>query len=170
MQIHSFLWPSHVYCMLLLLSCPTLGNSMNGSTPGFPVHHHFPELAQTLLHELVTPSNHLILYCLLLLLPSVFPSIRVFSNASGDQSIGASVSAPVLPMNIQHWFPLGLTSLAPCSPRDSQESSSAPQFQRINSLELSLLYGPALITIHDYWINRSFDYSDLCWQSHVFAF
>ena len=65
--------------------------------------------------KLVIPSNHLILCRLLLLLPSVFPSIRVFSNeslfASGGQSIGASISASVLPMNIQDWFPLELTGL-----------------------------------------------------------
>ena len=63
--------------------------------------------------ELVMPSNHLILCHPLLLLPSIFLSIRVFSNesvlSSGGQSIGASVS--VLPMNIQDWFPLGLTGL-----------------------------------------------------------
>ena len=61
----------------------------------------------------VMPSNHLIL-CHPLLLPSIFPSIRVFSNKSAlcirwPQSIGASAS--VLPMNIQGWFPLGLTGL-----------------------------------------------------------
>ena len=68
--------------------------------------------------ESVIPSNHLILCCPLLLLPSIFPSIRVFQIsqffASGGQSIGASASASVLPMNIQDWFPLrlaGLTSL-----------------------------------------------------------
>ena len=65
--------------------------------------------------ESVMPSNHLILCHPLLLLPSIFPSIRVFSNksvfASGGQSIGASASASVLPMNIQDWFPLGLTGL-----------------------------------------------------------
>ena len=59
--------------------------------------------------------NHLILCCPFLLLPSIFPSIRVFSNewlfTSSDQSIGASASASVLPMNIQGWFPLGLTGL-----------------------------------------------------------
>ena len=63
--------------------------------------------------ELVTPSNHLILCHPLLLLPSVFPSIGVFSNesafASADQSIEVSASTSVLPMNIQDWFPLGLT-------------------------------------------------------------
>ena len=61
----------------------------------------------------VMPSSHLILCHPLLLLPSIFPSIRVFSNESvlliGGQSIRASVSASVLPMNIQDWFPLGFT-------------------------------------------------------------
>jgi len=59
--------------------------------------------------ELVMPSNHLIVCRPLLFLHSIFPSIRVFSNsqlfASGGQSIGASASASVLPMNIQGWFP-----------------------------------------------------------------
>ena len=58
----------------------------------------------------VIPSNHLILCRPLLLPPSIFPSIRVFSNeSSGGQSIGVSTSASVLPMNIQDWFPLGCT-------------------------------------------------------------
>ena len=66
--------------------------------------------------ELVMSSNHLILCCPLLLLPSVFPTIRVFSKmswlfTSGGQSIGASASASVLPMNIQSWFLLGLNGL-----------------------------------------------------------
>ena len=55
------------------------------------------------------PSNHLILCHPLLLLPSIFPSIRVFSNDSGGQSIGVSASVSVLPMNIQDWFPLEWT-------------------------------------------------------------
>ena len=55
---------------------------MDCSTPGLPVHHQLPELAQTNIPELVMPSKHLILCCSLLLLPSVFPSIRVFSNES----------------------------------------------------------------------------------------
>ena len=65
--------------------------------------------------ESVMPSNHLILCHPLLLLPSFFPSIRDFSNElafpSCGQSIGASALASVLPMNIQGWFPLGLTGL-----------------------------------------------------------
>ena len=63
------------------------------------------------------PSNHLIL-CHPLLPPSIFPSIRVFSMsqvfASGGQNIGVSTSTSVLPMNIQHWFPLGWTSIMNC--------------------------------------------------------
>jgi len=74
-------------------------------------------ISQTLLKlrfiESVMLSNHLILCCLLHLLPSIFPSIRVFSNewlfTSGGQNIGASAS--VLPMNIQNWFPLGFNGL-----------------------------------------------------------
>ena len=107
------------------------------------------------------PSNHCIL-CHPLLLPSIFPSIRVFSNeslcVSGGQSVGASASASVLPMNIQNLFPSGLAGLIFC-PRDFQESSPAPQFRSINSSALSLFYGPTLISIHDYWKNHSFDYN-----------
>ena len=55
----------------------------------------------------------------------------------GDQSIGASASASVLPKHIQNWFPLGWTGGSPCSSRDSQESSPTPQFKSINSSVLS---------------------------------
>ena len=64
--------------------------------------------------ESVMPSNHLILCCPLLLLLSIFPSIRIFSNESALirwPNIGASASVSVLPMNIQGWFPLELTGL-----------------------------------------------------------
>ena len=64
----------------------------------------------------VMPSSHLILWCLLFLLPSIFPSTRDFSDESGcshqrDQNTGASALASVLPMSIQGWFPLRLTGL-----------------------------------------------------------
>ena len=64
--------------------------------------------------ESMMPSKHLILWCSLLLLPSIFPSIRVSSMSlftSSGQSIGASAPASVLPVNNQGWFPLGLTGL-----------------------------------------------------------
>ena len=89
---------------------------------------------------------------------------------SGGPSIGVSVSTSVLPMNTHAWSPLGWTGWSPCSPRDSQESSPIPQFKSINSLALSFLYSPTLTSIHDYWKNHNFDYTDLCWQSNVSAF
>ena len=120
------------------------------------------------------PSNGLVLCPPLLLVPSIFPSIRVFSNewlfSSGGQSIGALASSSVLPMNIQDWFPLGFTCLISCSPRDSQEPSLATQFKNIDFLEFSLHYGPTLTSVHDYWKNHSFDYLDLCLPSNVSAF
>ena len=63
-------------------SCLTLCDPMDCSMPGFPVHHQLPELAQIRFIQLVMPSNHLILCHPLLLLPLIFPSIRVFSNES----------------------------------------------------------------------------------------
>ena len=67
------------------LSCLNLCDPMDCSMPGLPVHHHLPELTQTHVHRVGDPShpsNHLILCHPLLLLPSIFPSIRVFSNES----------------------------------------------------------------------------------------
>ena len=61
-------------------SCPTLCNPMDCRTPGLPVHHQLLEFTQTHVHRVGDPSNHLILCHPLLLLPSIFPSIRVFSN------------------------------------------------------------------------------------------
>ena len=60
-----------------------------------------------------------------------FPMSQFFTSCG--QSIGVSASALVLPMSIQDWFPLGLTGLSPCCPRNSQESSPTPQFKSINS-------------------------------------
>ena len=109
--------------------------------------------------KLVMPSNHLILCCPLLL-PSIFPSIRVFPVSwffsSGGQSIGVSVSTSVLPMNIQDGSPLGGTSYVSLQCK-RQESSPIPQFKSINSLILSFLYSPTLKSIHDHWKNHSVD-------------
>ena len=121
--------------------------------------------------ESVTPSNHLILCYPLFLLPSIFPSIRVFSS---EISSLHSVTK-VLEFQLQHqsfqWifrtdFLWDLLVLSPCSPRDSQESSP-PQFKSINSLVFSFLYSPTLTFICDYWKNHSLD---LCRQSNISAF
>ena len=95
-----------------------------------------------------------------------FPVSLLF--VSGGEIIGASASASVLPMNIQGGFPLGLTSLISLQFKGLQ-SSPAPQFKSINSLVLSLCYGPTLTSVHDYWKNHSFDYMDLCCQNDVWG-
>ena len=108
--------------------------------------------------ESVMPSNHLILCHPLLLLPLVFPRIRVFSNESAKHQ-GAKV------LEFQHqsfqrifridflwpvWFP--------CSPRDSQESSPTPQFKSINSSVLNLPYGPIFCIMYSaYQLNKQGD-------------
>ena len=114
--------------------------------------------------ELVMPSNHLTLCCPFLLLPSVFPSTKVFSNESVLHIRWPKYwPASVLPMNVQDKFPYNWVVWSPCSPRDSQESSPAPQFKSISSLVFGFLYSPTLTSIQDYWKNRSFGYMDLCW-------
>ena len=74
-----------------------------------------------------------------------FPMSWLF--AYSGQSIGASVLASVLPMNIQNWFPLGWTGLISLQLQDSQESSPTPQFRSISSSVLSFLFGPTLTAI-----------------------
>ena len=151
------------FSSVALQSCPTLWDPTDCSTPGFPVYHQFLELAHTHVHwvnDAIQPSHPL---CPLLLLPSIFPSIRVLSSESvlhikwpkyWSFSFSISPSNEYSGLIWLVWFP--------CSPRVSQESSPAPQFKGINSLVLSFLYGPTLISIHDYWENHSFDYTDLC--------
>ena len=67
-------------CCSVANPCPALCNHMDCSTPGFSVLHCLPELTQLMSIQFLMPSNHLILCCPFLLLPSIFPSIRVFSN------------------------------------------------------------------------------------------
>ena len=121
--------------------------------------------------ESVMPSNHLILCHPLLFLPSIFPSIRVFSNElalhirwpkywSFSFSISPSNEHSGLISFRIDWFDLAV----------QKESSSTPQFESISSSALSLLYGPTLTSIHNYWKNHSFDYMDLGQQSDNSAF
>ena len=120
--------------------------------------------------ELVIPSNHLILCCSLLLQPSIFPSIRIFSNESGAQSIGASASASFLPMNIQAWFSLQLTVLISLQSKEVSRVFSSTTIQKYPFFSIQLLYGPTLTSLCDYWKNHSVDYTHLCEQSDVPVF
>ena len=98
--------------------------------------------------ESVMPSNRLILCCPLLLLPSIFPSIRVSLMsqlfASSGQSIGVSASS-VLPMNIQGQFPSGLTGLI------SLQSKGLSGVFCNSTVQKHQFFGTTLISIHDYW-------------------
>ena len=128
-------------------SCPTLCNPMNRSMLGLPVHHQLPEFKQTHVHRVSDASQ-----------PShPLSSTSTASNSSQHQGLFQWVSsshevAKVLEFQLQHqsfqWtssadlLQNGLVG-SPCSPRDSQESSPAPQFKSINSAMLSFLYSPA---------------------------
>ena len=108
----------------------------------------------------VMPSNHLILCHLLLLLPSIFPSIRAFSNELAlciRWPKYWSFSFTISPSNGYLRMISFRLIWSPCCPRDSQESSPTPQFESISSSVLSLLYSPALTSIYDYWKNHNFD-------------
>ena len=151
---------SQLYFSSVAQSCPTLCDPMDCNTPGFPVHHQLPELAQTHVHligDAIQPPH-----------PLSSPSL-IFS-LSQHQGLFKWVSshqvARVLEFQLQHqsfqWifrtdFFQDWLVWSPCSPRDSQEPSPTPQFKSINSSALSFLYGPALTSIHDYWKNHSFD-------------
>ena len=126
--------------------------------------------------ELMMPSNHLILChpLPLLLLPSIFPSFRIYSNESvlhlrwpKHQSFNFSIS----PSNEYS----GLVSfridwLDLFAAQQTFKSSPTPQFKSINISVQSFLYDPTLTSVHDYWKNHSFDQVDLCWQGNVSAF
>ena len=112
--------------------------------------------------ELVMPSNHLTLYRPLLLPPSIFPSIKVFSNESvlrirWPKYWSFSFSHQSFQWIFKTDFLYNWLVWSPCSPRDCQESSPTSQFKSINSLVLSFLYSPTLTSTHDYWKNHSFD-------------
>ena len=139
-------------------SCLTLCDPMDCSTPGFPVHHQLQELAQThvhlvsdaiqLSHPLLSPSPP----AFNLSQHHSFPVSQLF--ISGGQSIGASAS--VLPMNIQDWFPLGLTGLISLKSKGLLRVFSRKTVRKHQFFGCHLLYGPTLAFIHDYWKNHSF--------------
>ena len=145
-------------CCAVTQSCPIFCNPMDGSTPGFTVLHHFPYLTFI---ESVMPSNHLILCRPLLLLSSIFPSIRVFSNESAhcirwpkywsfSFIISPSNKHPGLVSFRIDWLDL-------LAVQGTLKSLLQHQFKSINSPELSFLHRPTLTSIHDQWKNHSLD-------------
>ena len=144
-------------------SCPTLHDPMSHSTPGIPVHHHLPSSRKLTAIESVMPSSHLILCRLLLLLPLIPLSIRVFSNESTLHMRWPkywSFSFSIIPSK-EHpgliFFRMDWLDLLAVQGTLNQESSSTPQFKSINSSVLSLLHSPTLTSIHDHRKNHSLD-------------
>ena len=176
--------PINSCCSSVTQSCLTLSNPMDCSMLGSLVLHHLLELAQThvnWLRDAIQPSCPLLPpspwsspCCPLLLLPSIFPSIRVFSNESEHHIRWPkywSFSLSIHPFNEYSglisfridWFDLLVV-------QGLSRVFSNTTVKSINSSVLSLLYGPNLTSIHDYWKNHNFDYTDLCPQSNVSAF
>ena len=157
---------------LLLFGCYVLSSSLwpHGlQHAGSSVLHYLLELSPIHVHQSVMLSNHFILCQPLLLLPSIFPSIRVFSNELAlrirqsnywDFSISPSKEYSGLISFRIDWFDLAV--------QGTLESSPVLWFKSNSSLALSLLYGPTLTSVYNYWKNYSFDNADLCWQSDVF--
>ena len=144
-------------------SCPTLCNTMDCNMPDFPVHHQPPNLLKLMSIKSVMPSNHIILCCPLLLLPSIFPSIRVFSNESVFRIRwlkyhSFSFSFSISPCNeYSGLISFRMDCLHLLVVQETLDSPPTPQFKSIHSSVLSFLYGPILTSIYDYWKNDSFD-------------
>ena len=123
---------------------------------------------------LVMPFNHVILCHPYLLLTSIFPSIRVFSNVLSlciRWSKYWNFSFSISPSNEYSWlisFKADWFDLP--AVQGTLKSSAAPQFESINSSALTLLYGPVLTAVCDYWKNHSLDYTDVCQKRNVSTF
>ena len=143
-------------------ACPTLCNPMDCSTPGFPVHHQLPGLLKLMSIKSLMPFRHLIV-CQPLLLPSIFPGIRVFYSESvlrirWPKQWSFSFSFSINPSNEYS----GLNSfrmdwLDLLEVQGTLKSSPTPQFKTIISSALSFLNSPTLTSIHDHWKNHSLD-------------
>ena len=123
--------------------------------------------------DLVISSNHLILCCALLLPPSIFLNIRVFSNESVLHIRWPkywSFSFSISPSNEHSGLISFRMDWLDLLAVQGTLKSLLQQFKSINSLALSFPYSPTLTSIHDYWKNHSFDYMDLCWQSNTSSF
>ena len=138
-------------------SCPTLCDPMNRSTPGLPVHHYSPSPPKPMSIESVMPSNHRIFCRPLLLLPSIFPSIRVFSNESAvcirwskywsfSFNISPSNEHPGLISFRMDWLDLLAV-----------QGTLKSLLKHHSSKALSFLYSTTLTSIHDHWKNHCLD-------------
>ena len=120
-------------------------------------------------HPTISSSAALFSFCLQSFPASgSFPMSQLF--ASGGQSSGASASASILPMTIQSCFPLAMTGLISLLPKGLSRVFSSTTIQKHQFCGAPALFVvPTLISICDYWKKHSFDSTDLCWRSDVFA-
>ena len=134
---------------------------MKCSTPGFLVYHQIRSLLKFMSIELVMPSNHFIFCHPLLLLPSIFLSIRVFSNESALLIMWSKYWSFCFSISFSNecsgLISFGMDWLDLLAVQGTLEFSPTPQFKTINSLVLNFLYSPTLTSIHDYWKNHSLD-------------
>ena len=151
-------------------SCLTLCNPMNHSTPGFPVHHQLPEFAQINVH----PSNHLILCHPLLLLPSIFPSIRVFSNESAHCIRWLKYwrfSLSISPFSEQSGLvPFRNEWLDLLAVQGTLKSLLQHHSSKTSILGCSTFFVVQRLHLYMTWKYHICDQMDLCQQSHVCVF
>ena len=150
-------------------------NPMNYSTPRFPVHHKVPKLTQTHIHWICNanqPSHPLSSLSPLAFNLSQHQGLFQWVRSSHQVAkvLELQLQPSVLPMNIQDWFPLGLTGLISLQSKGLSRVFSNTIVQKHQFFSVSFLYGPTLTSMHDYWKNHSFDYTDLCQPSNVSAF
>ena len=163
--------PQYLYQFSSVIQlCVTLCNPMDCSTLGFPVLYYVPEFAQILSTKSVMPSNHLILCQPLLLLLSIFPSIRIFSKVSSSHQVAKVLELQHQSFQIQCLFPLGLIGLLFLQSKGHSRvfSSTTVWKHQFFSVQSSLWSNSHIRT--DYWENCGFDYMNFGWQSDVFAF
>ena len=175
-QLHLHLKNSNTSGLLLFIVtqlCPTLCNPMGCNTRGFPVLHHLPEFTQIQVHlvsDAIQPSHSSVVpfSCL-----QSFPASGSFPVnqflASGGQSIGVSASASILPMNIQNWFPLGLTNLISLQSKGLSRvfSSTTVQKHHFFGVQPPLWFNSHICT----WLpERPLPYMDISQQSDVSSF
>ena len=162
----------HIFTRSMLFTthlCLTLRDATDCSTSGSSVFRCLPEFAQIHVHCVGDATHHLILCCPLLLCLQSFPASGSFPMscpfASDGQSIGAS--ATVLPVNIQDWFPLGLTGLISLLSKGLSRVvfSTTVWKHQFFGTQPSLWYNCYIL--HDYQKNHGFDYTDLCQQNDV---
>ena len=149
---HSLQWLQHAR-----LSCPSLSPGVCSKSCPFSWWCH-PTILSTVtsfssLHQSFPASGS-------------FPMNQLF--ASGGQTTGAPALASVLPLNIQDWFPLGLTGLITLQSKEFSKVFFSITVQK-HQIFNTQLYSPTLTSIHNYWKNHNFDYMDCCQQSDVFA-